>query len=101
VQWREVRLNFPGAEGYDHSLSWVSKIREDRRVAADLIIYMTDMRSTGPDAEECWWAARNVATCNHLGIQDAPQKRRAASRATGPWAGSMVYTDETEAGMRE
>jgi tryptophanyl-tRNA synthetase len=48
-------------------------------VAADLFIYMDDLRPTGPDAEEYRRAARKVtATCNHLGIQDAPRKRRAA-----------------------
>jgi hypothetical protein len=35
---------------YDPSLSWVAKIREDGRVAADLFIYMDDLRPTGPDA---------------------------------------------------
>jgi hypothetical protein len=88
-------------EDYDPSLSWVSKIREEVRVAADLFIYMDDLRPTGPDAEECWLAAMNgAATCNHLGIQDAPRKRRAASKTPGPWAGSMIYTDDTEAGLR-
>jgi hypothetical protein len=100
-QWKEVRLNLPGVEDYDPSLSWVSKIREDGRVAADLFIYMDDLRPTGPDAEECWRAARKgEATCNHLGIQDAPRKRRAASKTPGPWAGSMIYTDDEDAGLR-
>jgi hypothetical protein len=38
--------------------------------------------------------------CNHLGIQYAPRKRREVSRSPGPWAGSMVYTDDAEAGVR-
>jgi hypothetical protein len=96
-----VRLDLPGVEDYDPSLSWVAKIREDGRVTADLFIYMDDLRPTGPDAEECWRAARKgAATCNHLGIQDAPKKRRAASKTPGPWAGSMIYTDDEEAGVR-
>jgi hypothetical protein len=88
-------------EDYDPSLSWVAKTREDGRVAADLFICMDDLRPTGPDAEECWWAAwKGAATCNHLGIQDAPRKRRAASKIPGPWAGSMINTDDEEAGLR-
>jgi hypothetical protein len=42
-QWKEVRLNLPGVEDYDPSLSWVANIREDGRVAADLLIYMDDL----------------------------------------------------------
>jgi hypothetical protein len=70
-------------------------------VAADLFIYMDDLRPTGPNTEECWRASRKGAvTCNHLGIQDAPRKRRAASKIVGSWAGSMVYTDDEESGVR-
>jgi hypothetical protein len=49
-QWKEVRLNCSEVEDYDPSLSWVAKIREDDRVAADLFIYMEDLKPTGPDA---------------------------------------------------
>jgi hypothetical protein len=70
-------------------------------VAAYLFIYMDDLRPTGTDAEECWRDARKgAATCNHLGIQYAPRKRRAASKTSGPWAVSMIYTDDEEAGLR-
>jgi hypothetical protein len=100
-QWNEVRLNLPGSSYYDPSLAWVAKVIEDGRVAAYLFIYMDDLRPTGPDAEECWRAYRKSASvCNYLGIQDAPRKRRDVSRAPGPWAGSMVYTDDRSAGMR-
>jgi hypothetical protein len=100
-QWKEFRLNVPGVEEYDPYLYWVMKIRKGGRVAADLFIYMDDMRPTGPDAEECWRAARKGAvTCNRLGIQDATRKRRAALKTPGPWDGSMIYTDDEEAGVR-
>jgi hypothetical protein len=100
-QWEEVRLNLPGMAEYDPSKAWVAKVREDGRVVADLFIYMDDFRSTVPDAEECWRASRRAAIVfNHLGIQDAPRKRRGVSRSPGPWAGSMVYTDDAEAGAR-
>jgi hypothetical protein len=35
-----------------------------------------------------------------MGIQDAPWKRWAASKTPRPWAGSMIYTDDEEAGLR-
>jgi hypothetical protein len=88
-------------EDYDPSLYWVSKIREEGRVAVYLFIYMDDLRPMGPAAEECWRTARKgAATCNHLGIKDAPRKRRAASKMPPPWPGSMIYTDNEEAGLR-
>jgi hypothetical protein len=66
-----------------------------------LLIYMDDFRPTWPDAEECWRASRKaVSICNYLGIQYAPRKMREVSRAPGPWAGSMLYTDDGEAGVR-
>jgi hypothetical protein len=52
-QWKDVRLNLPGVEEYDPLLSLVARIREDGRVAADLLIYMDDLRPTWPDTEEC------------------------------------------------
>jgi hypothetical protein len=64
-QWKEVRLNIPGSSDYDPSLTWVAKVREDRRVAAYLFIYMDDLRPTVSDAEECWRASWNAASvCN-------------------------------------
>jgi hypothetical protein len=99
--WKEVRLNLPGSSDYDPSLAWVAKVREDGRVAVDLFIYMDDLRPMGPDAEECWRASRKAASvCKCVGVQDAPRKRREVSRAPGPWAGSMVYTDDSSAGVR-
>jgi hypothetical protein len=62
---------------------------------------MDDFRLIDPDAEECWRASRrDVIICNHLGIQDAPRKTRYVLRSPGPWAGSMVYMDDAEAGVQ-
>jgi hypothetical protein len=100
-QWKEVRLNLPGFPEYDPSLAWAANVREDSRVAAYFFIYMDDLRPTGPDTKECWRASRKAASiCNYLGIQDALRKRREVSRAPGPWAGSMVYMDDSAAGVR-
>jgi hypothetical protein len=66
-------MNLPGSSDYDPSLARVAKVREEDRVAADLFIYMDDLRPMGPDAEECWRASWKAASvCNHLGIQNAP-----------------------------
>lgn len=44
--WDVVRLNLPWKEDYDPTLPWVSKIRlKDGKVAADLFIYVDDVRN--------------------------------------------------------
>jgi hypothetical protein len=99
--WAMVRLNLPGSELHDPRKALVAKLRPDGRVAADLFIYMDDFRPTGLDEDACWQANRKaVSTCNHLGIQEAPRKRRLVSRTPGPLAGSMAYTDDPEEGVR-
>jgi hypothetical protein len=48
-RWDFVRMNLPGSEGYDPSKPWASKIRsEDGNIAADLFIFVDDLRPTGP-----------------------------------------------------
>jgi hypothetical protein len=95
-RWDHVRLNLPGSEEYDPSKPWVSKLRlEDGRIAADLFIFVDDLRPTGPSRQEAWKAARQAASkLNHLGIQDAPRKRRDSSQCPGAWAGSVVKTSK-------
>lgn len=97
-RWDKIETNLPGSADYDPSRPWVSKIRNsDGHIAADIMSYIDDLRSTGPSEEECWRASRRVASlCNHYGIQDAPRKRRAPSQTPGPWAGSILHTDQAE-----
>ena len=73
----------------------MSKIRlDDGRIAVDLFIYVDDVRVTGNTSRECDSAARQAAcTVNHLGVQDAPRKRRFGKQAAGAWAGSVVETN--------
>jgi hypothetical protein len=90
-KWKEFRLNIPGTPEYDPSVAWVAKVREDVRVAANVFICMDKFLLTGPNVEECWRASMgSISVYNHLGIQDAPRKRREVSRSPGPWAGSRV-----------
>jgi hypothetical protein len=95
-RWDEIRMNLPGSATYDPSLPWVSKIRlEDGRIAADLFIYVDDVRLTGSTSKECRDAGRRAASiANSLGIQDAARKRRFSSRKPGAWAGSVVETSD-------
>jgi hypothetical protein len=66
-----------------------------------LFIYRDDFFPMGPDTEECRRASWNATDiCNYLGIQDAPRKRQEVSRAPGIWEVSMVYTDDSAAGVR-
>jgi hypothetical protein len=91
-EWVRVRLNLPGDKNYDPSLPWVSKVRKDGKIAADLFTFVDDLRPTGPGRRECWRAARRVAsTLNWLGIQDAPRKRRDSSQKSGAWSGSVIH----------
>jgi hypothetical protein len=94
-RWDIVRLNLPGSKNYDPSLPWVSKVRlEDFNIACDLVIFVDDLRVTGPTKGESWKAGQRAAQIlSHLGLQDAPRKRRDASQTPGPWAGSILRTD--------
>jgi hypothetical protein len=89
-RWDYVRLNLPRSDAYDPSKPWVSKIRSaDGKIAADLFIFVDDLRPTGPSRSEAWGAARRATSMlNHLGIQDAPRKRRGSSGTQGPGLGA-------------
>ena len=97
-RWDVVRMNLPGMKDYDPSLPWVSKVRlSDGAIAADIFIYVDDLRITGLSKEEAWRACHRISSilC-WLGLQDATRKRRDSSRTAGAWAGSVVHTTENE-----
>ena len=69
--WSDVRLNCPGDATYNPFKPWVSKFRkranpcdeaEEEVLAADLVGYVDDFRTTGPSREEAWLAARQTAS---------------------------------------
>jgi hypothetical protein len=95
-RWDKVVLNLPGSNDYDVTKPWVYKMRsDDGRIAADLFIFVDDLRPTGPSKREAWLAARQAASrLNFLGIQDAPRKRRGSSRCPGAWAGGVIVTTD-------
>jgi hypothetical protein len=94
-RWDFLRMNLPGSKAYEPSLPWVSKVRlGDNNIACDLVIFVDDLRVTGPSSLKCWRAGQRAAQIlNHLGLQDAPRKRRGASQAPGPWTGTILRTD--------
>jgi hypothetical protein len=90
-RWSQVELNLPGSKNYDSSKSWVCKVRANGVLAADLFVYVDDLRPTGPT----WKAAQRVSSVlAFLGLQDAARKRRPSSLEPGAWAGSVVYTSD-------
>ena len=94
LHWDQVRVNLPGNEEYTPTLPWVSKVVGQstcERIAGDFFMYIDDIRTCDQSEQQCWDVARKVASiCGHLGIQDAPWKRRAPSQTPGAWAGSSV-----------
>jgi len=86
---------WPGAADYDPSKPWVMKLRADGEVACEVYVYVDDGRLTGHSRTICWQAAHVLCSVlNSLGIQDAARKRSEPSQTPGPWAGSVVHTDE-------
>jgi hypothetical protein len=96
-RWESVRLNLPGDNLYDPSKSWVCKVRAEGMVAADVFIYVDDIRSSAPTQEEAWIASqRTSSVLGFLGLQDAARKRRDPGQETGAWTGSVVWTSAGE-----
>lgn len=93
-QWELAVLNLPGSADYDPTLPWVYKLRVDLRIANEIYVYVNDGRSTGATKLECWRGTRRFASvCSHLSIQDAARKRTEPSTTPGPWAGSLLHTN--------
>jgi hypothetical protein len=95
--WVRLRLNLPGMSDYDPGKSWVAKIRSDGQVAADIFIYVDDVRSSAWDDESAWLASQRTSSrLAFLGLQDAARKRRDPGQETGAWTGSVVWTSENQ-----
>jgi hypothetical protein len=53
--WESLKMNLPGSATYNPSKPWVYKEREcDGKIGADCLVYVDDLRPTGPSDEECW-----------------------------------------------
>jgi hypothetical protein len=66
-------------------------------VACDLVVFVDDLRGSGPTVELTWSVSRVVASrIQYLGIQEASRKRRPPTQTPGAWAGGVFKTSETK-----
>ena len=95
-RWERVIINLPGDNNYDPTKPRVYKVREDgTTVAADLFIYIENLRNTGPTEVEGWEGAHQVCCrLTWLGIQDAPRKKNFSSKTPRAWAGTIIHSDK-------
>ncbi|KAL7577827.1 hypothetical protein ACA910_010575 [Epithemia clementina (nom. ined.)] len=92
-RWETVQLNLPGDQTYKPSEPWVSKRRADGMLAADVHVYVDNLRKTAPTNEEAWLdASRMAKAASFYGLQDAARKRRPPSQTPGALAGALVQT---------
>lgn len=92
-RWDRVVLNLPGMAKYNLTKSVVYKARDDGSLAGNVLVYIDDLRGTGPAEVEGWNGIQQVAKMlNFLGIQNATRKFRTILQEPGPWAGSVVFT---------
>ena len=96
-RYEPVVLNLPGSAVYDPTRPWVYKARSKGDIAADVAIYVEDLRPSGPTEIDCWWAAQRISSVlAHLGMQDAARKRRVASQTPRAWIGAVISSNEGE-----
>jgi hypothetical protein len=95
-QWDEIRLNLPDSPDYDPSLPRVLKwVSSGKWIACDLVVFIDDLRGSGPTVELAWAVSRIVAArLQYLGIQDAARKRRPPTTSPGAWAGAVFRTSD-------
>ena len=99
--WDRVRLNLPGSESYHPAHAWVTKVRVTGEVAADVFIYVDDIRCSAPTQAEAWTASqRTSSVLGSLGIQDAARKRRDPGQETGAWTGTVVWTSRGQISIK-
>jgi hypothetical protein len=62
-------------------------------IACDLVVFVDDLRGSGPTVELTWQVSRVVASrLQYLGIQEASRKRRPPTRSPGAWEGGVFRT---------
>lgn len=94
--WDKIILNLPGSTNYDPSKPRVMKWNSlTNSIAADVIVYVDDLRIQGRDVETAWRLAHIIATrLQYLGIQVAIRKHRPPTRTPGAWAGAVLQTSD-------
>jgi hypothetical protein len=92
-QWDHVRLNLPGTENYDPTVSWITRIRLDGLIASILLTFVDDERLAGATRELVWQASHRLAQIQaYLGIQDATRKVGLSLQQPRAWAGAVVHS---------
>jgi hypothetical protein len=102
-QWKEVQLNLPGYPYYDPSLPWVPKVREDGespRTCSFIWMHFFRRGRTLRNVGGPPGRSPAFATTWAFRMRQGRGERREASKVPGLWAGSMIYTDDSAAGVR-
>jgi hypothetical protein len=96
LRWDLVIFNLPGEPNYNPSKPRVFKWdSQGNFIAADLVVFVDDLRGTGPTVEHTWRVARQVVSrIQYLGQQEAARKRRPPTQRPGAWAGSVFRTSK-------
>ena len=94
-RWTKVVMNLPGSLEYDPARPRVYRVREDlSTIAADLFIYIDNVRNTATSERDCWEGGHQVCCrMTWLGIQDAARKKNYPSQTPRAWAGTIVHSD--------
>ena len=65
-RWNKVVINLPGSAGYNPARPRVYKVREDlSTMAADIFIYINNVRNTAPSERDYWKGAHQVCCRKH------------------------------------
>jgi hypothetical protein len=90
-------LNLPGSPTFDPTRPKIVKWDSHNNwIACNLIVFVDDLRGSGPTAELTWALSRTVASrIQYLGIQEASRKRRTPTRLPGAWDGGVFRTTGT------
>jgi hypothetical protein len=68
-----------------------------KNIAGDVVAFGNDLRVSGHTIKRTWAVGRQIVSCcQYLGLQAAPRKRKPPVQASGPWAGCVFRTSDTE-----
>jgi hypothetical protein len=95
--WDKLVLNLPGLAMFDPTRPKVIKWDSTKNwIACDLVVFVDDLKGSGPTVELTWALTRTVASrIQYLGIQEASRTRRTPTRSPGAWAGGVFSTSAT------
>lgn len=78
----------------------MEKIRKGGALASDVYVYVDDGRPVGHTRRDCWQVSRKFGSkCSYYGVQDASRKVKGPDQQPGPWARTMVFSDEGVDGL--